>query len=89
MKGPSHLVYPLKTFPQGTGSGNEDEDSDSDFGDWDQDNWGNSSEMKTPTKSVKLSATSSGVRNNASYLHSQRVRFLKNDIKFVNTMCNI
>ena len=49
---------------------NEEEDSDSDFGDWDQDNWGNSNRMTTQAKNMKSPATSSEVRS-ALCLHIQ------------------
>ena len=42
-------------FFQETDSVNE-EGSDSDFGDWDQDNWGNSNKMAAEAKNTKSSA---------------------------------
>ena len=57
----------------------EEEDSDSDFGDWDQDNWGNSNRMTTQAKNVKSPATSSEVRS-ALCLHIQVVKVLKSGV---------
>ena len=40
-----------------------EEGSDSDFGDWDQENWGNSNEMTAEAKNTK----SSGVRDGLNF----------------------